>query len=424
MIFILALNQNWRLNQYDVKNAFIHAKIDKEIYVEQPRGFNVSNENEEKFFCKLNKALYGLKQSPRLWYEHLLGILQKHGLEAMPYDSAIFIHRAQKIIIVCHVDDMIITGPCESEIDKLINSLRKSIKIEKIGNINQFLGMQIHTDYNKKSIRLNQNKYTSKLLDKFNKKDFAPVLSPVEQGVNLEKALEQASAQSINQYQQEVGSLIYLAMNTRPDITFAVNRCARFMANPNQTHFKAVDRIWKYLNKYPQLGLCYDCTTINESILGYTDADWGGDTTTRKSTTGYVFQLNNNNISWVSMLQKTIALSSCEAEYMALKEAIKESIYLNNMIRYFYNLIEIKCPAQVPRLLSDSQSALKLANNPEFHKRTKHIDITYHFIRDVIKQKQVELEYINTKSQNADGFTKALDTIKHKGFLLSLKLKE
>ncbi len=123
------------------------------------------------------------------------------------------------------------------------------------------------------------------------------------------------------------------------------------------------------------------------------------------------------------MQQKTVALSSCEAEYMAFKEAIKESIYLNNLIRFYYDLLKSDIPQVIPKLLTDSDSALKLANNPEFHKRTKHIDITYHFIRHSIKEKKVQLVHVGTKNQLADGFTKGLDTIKHKSFLLSLNLK-
>lgn len=427
MIFILAVHNSWHLNQYDVKNAFIHANIDHEIYVEQPHGFEKSsntNQRSKTQYCKLNKALYGLKQSPRLWYEHLLSILKKHDFVAMPYDSAIFVQPNHKIIIICHVDDLIITGPDLGLINTTVYELTKSLKIEKIGNINQFLGMQVITDYKNKKIYLNQNKYTANLLERFEKQNMKPVTSPIELGINLEKSDEVSSKADVNLYQQQVGSLIYLAINTRPDISFAVNRCARFMANPNETHFRALDRIWKYLNKFPEIGLFYDCCKINNKISGYSDADWGGDVLTRKSTSGYIFELNGNIISWLSMQQKTVALSSCEAEYMALKEAIKESIYLNYLLSYYYKLLDIKIPEEIPKLLTDSESALKLANNPEFHKRTKHIDITYHFIRNSIKEHRVHLSYVNTKNQLADGFTKGLDTIKHKSFLLTLKLRQ
>jgi hypothetical protein len=197
------------------------------------------------------------------------------------------------------------------------------------------------------------------------------------------------------------------------------------MANPNITYFKALDRIWKYLNNYPNLGTYYNCNNENKlELRGYTDADWGGDIIGRKSTSGYLFLLNNNTISWASMQQKTVALSSCEAEYMAFKEAIKELIYLNNLTSYFSKFLNIPISNKVPLLLTDSESALKLANNPEFHKRSKHIDITYHFIREAMIDKKANLIHISNKNQLADGFTKGLDNIKHKAFISALNLKE
>lgn len=197
------------------------------------------------------------------------------------------------------------------------------------------------------------------------------------------------------------------------------------MANPNKTHFRALNRIWKYLNNCPNLGAYYNCNNNNIlELRGYTDTDWGGDIIGRKSTSSYLFLLNNNIISWLSILQKTVALSSCEAEYMAFKEAIKELIYLNNLTSYFSNLLNIPINNKTPLLLTDSESALKLANNPEFHKRSKHIDITYHFIREAILEKKANLVYVSTKNQLADGFTKGLDNTKHKAFIKALNLRE
>ncbi|KAI0992373.1 hypothetical protein K3495_g15813 [Podosphaera aphanis] len=212
-------------------NAFIHAEIDKEIYVEQPHGFangQTTNKhipkhdqnqkqkkiqlNQDKKYCRLNKALYGLKQSSRLWYEHLLGILNNFGFSTMPYDNAIFINSIQKIIIICHVDDLIFTGPNQKEINNLVQQISKHIKIETIGNINQFLGMQITTEYENQKIQLNQNKYTANLLERFQKNKMNPVTSPVELGINLEKSTHTASNEDNNLYQQQVGSLIYLVL--------------------------------------------------------------------------------------------------------------------------------------------------------------------------------------------------------------------
>jgi hypothetical protein len=426
LIIILAIYNNWQLNQYDIKNAFVHATIDTEIYMEQPIGFN----NDNKLVCKLNKALYGLKQSPRLWYKHLASILKNLSFTSSSYDEAIFIYNENNIIIIiiCYVDDIIITGNNKDYINKVITNLNKVLKIQYLGNISQFLGLEFITDYINKTIYIHQNKYLDKIKNRFNKENLTPVSTPVELGVQLYKNEDKnkANNNTINLYQQQIGALIYLAINTRPDISFAINRCARYMANPNTSHYKALDRIWKYLNYKPNLGLFYNCQNLQ--LLGYTDADWGGDIITRKSTTGYLFLLGKNTISWNSSLQKTVALSSCEAEYMALKDAIKEALYLNNSLLYLLKQFNISITTSsnnnIPYILSDSQSAIKLAENPEFHKRTKHIDIIYHFIRETIYNKKAQLLYINTKEQLADRLTKGLDNKKHNMFIENISLRD
>ena len=194
---------------------------------------------------------------------------------------------------------------------------------------------------NNKELYINQSKYTREIIKKYNKQDLLPVLTPVELGVQLIKSNTQASKEDIKLYQKQIGALLYLAFKTRPDITYIVNKCSRFMSNPNKLHFKALDRVWKYLNKYPDLGLYYNCNNNNNILKGYCDSDWGGDINTRRSTSGFIFFYNNNLISWNSTLQKTIALSSCKAEYIALKEATKENIYLNNTIRFITNKLQL-----------------------------------------------------------------------------------
>jgi hypothetical protein len=413
----LAISLGWSLYQYDIKNAFVHAKIDKEIYTEQPTGFNNNNNK----VCRLNKALYGLKQSPRLWYKHLSSIFKQLDFEIFAYNEAAFIHTKYSIIVICHVDDLIITGPNKDKIDEIISKITKLLKLQDMGEINQFLGMEFTINRKDKSMYIHQTKYLKNIKKRFHKDKLTPVSTPVELGVNLEKSEDKASKEDILTYQQQVGALLYLAIKTRPDISFAVNRCARYMANPNTTHFRALDRIWKYLNHYENIGILYIATDIIK-LTGYTDSDWGGDTITRKSTTGYVFLLGQNNIiSWNSMQQKTIALSSCEAEYMALKEAAKESIYLENMIKEFTRLLKLDKQKMI--LFTDSESAMKLGENPDFHKRSKHIDIQYHFVRECIEEQKIILAYIPTKRQLADGFTKGLDNIKHKTFIAGMGLK-
>ena len=307
-------------------------------------------------------------------------------------------------------------------IQSIIAEVSKSVKIQDLGPVKDFLGMSINIDYNTQILQIDQIKYINNMLQRFNKAILNPVSTPTDLGVQLQKYEGKVSKEDITLYQQQVGSLLYLTTRTRPDLAFAVGRCSRYASNPGPIHFKALDRIWKYLIYSIDYKLEYQPKDLD--LLGYCDADWGSDIATRRSTTGYLFTLGKNIISWNTMLQKTVALSSCEAEYMALKDATKEAIYLNNTIQHLKDVLKIKdIKGCIPTtILTDSMSAMKLAENPEFHKKSKHIDIIYHFIREAVAEKRVQIIHIPTREQIADGLTKCLDNTKHKDFIAMLKL--
>ena len=189
------------------------------------------------------------------------------------------------------------------------------------------------------------------------------------------------------------------------------------MSNPSEEHFKALNRIWQYIRTTQNKGILYK-GDLEPSIDGYIDSDWGGDYSTRKSTTGYIFLIGNSPISWSLKLQKSVALSSCEAEYMALKEASKELIWLKS----FFSQIELLKSYRVDKIYCDNKSAIDLSKNPEHHARTKYIDIQYHFVRDCIKQEMFKSVYINTKEQLADALTKALDYQSYRNFVNNINL--
>jgi hypothetical protein len=218
-------------------------------------------------------------------------------------------------------------------------------------------------------------------------------------------------------------------VTTRPDIAYSLGECSRYMSNPGPEHYKALDYIWKYLIGTKDYSLTYKGSTI-PILIGYSDSDWGGDYPTRRSTTGYLFTFNNTAISWSSKLQKTIALSSCEAEYMALKETIKEYTWLKLLLNQLSSITATSSTATTTIkdiytnsiLFTDSQSAIQLAKNPEYHARTKHIDIQYHYVRDNILNGFINLKYIPTDQQLADGLTKPLDYTKFRTYTNSIGL--
>ena len=206
-------------------------------------------------------------------------------------------------------------------------------------------------------------------------------------------------------YESLVGSILYLSLCTRPDISFSVNQVSRFMKNPCKKHWIVYKRILRYLKSTAALGLNYQDNTNDSSITltGYCDADWAGDVDDRKSTTGYAIKINDCLINWISKKQSTVSLSSAEAEYMSISAAIQEMKWARNLLTEL-NLLS----SETPTLYCDNQSAITISENDKFHNRTKHIDISHHFIREAIKNKEVELKWIESKGQEADILTKPL----------------
>ncbi len=263
---------------------------------------------------------------------------------------------------------------------------------------------------------MHQKYYIEKILAKF-AKDLKPIQSiPIPTGIKIEPSQETATKEAISLYQQKIGSLIYLGDKTRVDLAYYINLLARFMSNPGPLHEKLLTKLLSYLKGVPDLGLLYHS---KPTLVGYADADWGGDISTRRSTTGYLFLFMNSPISWNSRLQRTVALSSCEAEYMALKEAIKEQAYIKAILRE----IGLFKDLNTDTIYTNSNSAIELAKNPVYHSRTKHVDIQYHYVRENVVNGNTKLTFIPTKGQLADGLTKPLNIEKYKAFTYNIGLR-
>lgn len=231
-----------------------------------------------------------------------------------------------------------------------------------------------------------------------------PVTCPMDINIKFQKANQ--CNEDEYPYRELVGSLMYLATSTRPDIANTVSRLSQFLNCFDKTHWTAAKRVLRYLKKTINYGLIFKNT--DEPLFGYTDADWGNCPDDRKSYTGYCFIFGGSSITWESHKQCTVALSSTEAEYMALSDATKEGIYL----RKLFNEI---CDDKINkvRLLTDNKGSIKLAENPVYHKRTKHIDIRHHFIRDTLKNGIIDVDFVPTEDMGADILTKALTSAKH-----------
>ena len=409
-VFALAASRSWPIYQMDVSGAFLHSLLDSEIYMTPPEGFYPSGS-----VCKIQKSIYGLKQAPYLWFESLCKVLADLGFHSLHSDQCCFINAAQDVIVMVFVDDIQVTGPNAKGIEDLQSGLRAQFKMKDL-KLESYLGLQVERDHS--SLRLHQAPYTVKLLERFGFSRSKSVPTPMTDH-ELGSHDGEPDLELRTLYLQAIGSLLFLANRTRPDIEFAVNLLARFSHNPSQQHWNAVKRVFRYLAGTVNLGIHFQSNANEPFLVGYSDADFAGDVDQRKSTSGYLFILGGGPISWKSQRQRTVTLSTTEAEYAALTEAVRES----NSIRQLLTELGVAVSQPIP-ILEDNISTISLANNHANHKRSKHIDLRNHYCREQATLGSITIRYVGTDQQAADCLTKPLGPQKWKAVLSQLRLSE
>ena len=411
VLLSLAANLDWPLHQLDVKNAFLNGNLEEEVYMDIPTGLKMTwNSNQ---VCRLRKSLYGLKQSPRAWFDRFTKAVKGYGFSQCQSDHTLFVKHSSEgklAIIIVYVDDIILTGNHEEEIDSLKTSLMKEFEIKDLGNLKYFLGMEIARS--KKGIVVSQRKYILDLLNETGMLGCRPAETPMDTTVKLGEKDGSAPVDK-GRYQRLVGKLIYLS-HTRPDISFPVSMVSQFMNNPTEQHMTVVTKILRYLKMTPGKGLFFQRTT-NREIDIYSDADWAGSITDRRSTSGYCSFVWGNLVTWRSKKQPVVARSSAEAEFRAMAQGICEGIWLKRLLE------ELRVPVKYPMILHcDNQAAISIAKNPVHHDRTKHVEIDRHFIKEKIEQGIFEVSYTPTHCQTADILTKALARSKYEDLIKKL----
>ncbi|EPZ37091.1 hypothetical protein O9G_005746, partial [Rozella allomycis CSF55] len=414
----LSAKYGWILHQADVETAYLNGTVREVLYMEQPEGF--AAKGAEDMVCKINKALYGLKQAGREWNRRIDRDLKRAGFKRCKADYCVYTKRVRDkiIIIALYVDDIIIAANCAELLKETKEYLAQQYKIKDLGKLNWCLGVHIEQDEKNKEIRMSQEAFIDETLRKFGFEDCAGIATPMEKGIyysadqSPKNETEKARMASIP-YREAIGNLQWLQAMTRPDISSAVSIASRFVENPGEEHWKLLKRIMRYLKATKKYCLTYKCDggavrKENERIEveGFSDADWATDRDNRKSTTGYLIYLDGNLVSWKSRKQQTNALSTAEAEYMALADTAREGLWMMKLIK------ELRIPRRwKPRALKineDNQSTIRIAQIYESNEKTKHIEQKYHFIRDKIEKGRIYLNYVNTKEMVADALTKGL----------------
>lgn len=399
LLFAFAVENDLSIDQMDVVTAFLNGDLTEQVYMKQPKLCEIKG--KEDHVCLLKKGLYGLKQAPRAWNKKLHDVLTEMKFKRSDNEPCVYIRKM--IIIAVYVDDILIFYNNEKEKDSVKNELKRKFEMKDLGKIDSFLGMKINRL--EEEISVDQSDYIDAVLKKFGMSDCKPVKTPLPTGLKLDKPSEDHVPSKEIPYQSLIGSVMYLAVCTRPDISYAVSYLSQFNSCYTSEHWAAAKRLLRYLKGTINYKLRFVKT--RKSLNGYVDADHAGDHSDRKSFTGFVYIYGGAPVSWESKKQRTVALSSAEAEYVAMSEACREAVFLKTLLR------EISGKDATVMLFSDSQSAIQMAQNPVHHQRTKHIDVRCHFIREKLNNKVVSLEYLQTELMTADIFTKALPKCKH-----------
>lgn len=411
------VNQDLELEQMDVKTAFLHGTLEQELYMEQPEGFEVDEEKDQ--VCLLKKSLYGLKQSPRLWNKRFHQFMKEQKFSRSEHDSCVYVKEVNFswVYLLLYVDDMLLAAKDMAEINKLKNVLSSEFEMKDMGAASRILGIDIKRDRKEGVLYLSQSCYLKKVVQKFKMAEAKTVNTPIGGHFKLSAVKDVSECIDIDRfpYSSVVGSLMYAMVGTRPDMAYAIGLISRFMSKPGNMHWEAVKWLLRYVKGSSELNLVFT-RSKDFRIQGYCDSDFAGDLDKKRSISGYVFTVGGNTISWKSGLQPVVALSTTEAEYIALSEAVKEAIWIKGLLN------DMGFKQETATVWCDSQSAICLSKNNTFHERTKHVAVKYHFIRDVIEDGEVEVNKIHTSRNPADILTKTIPVNKFVAALDLLRL--
>ena len=401
------------LKQLDVATAFLNGALDENVYVQIPPG--LSDQYPNKCF-HLRKAIYGLKQAPRVWWLNLSNTLTSNGFTPSYADTCLF-HRKGKhglVLMLVYVDDVLAVGHSD-DVAEALKVITDTYKCSEPEDARSFLGMAINRNRRAGTLTLSQPTYVTDLAKKHN---FAPdvrsnrsiPITPIKDNADAGPPLPLN-----NEYASLVGSLLYLANCTRPDLSFAVSTLARHLRAPCAKHMGIAKDLLRYALTTRTLGLTFRRPTSpfhSIQLVGYSDSDYANfnlpepdELITRRSVTGFIFLANGTPVSWQSKKQVTVSRSSDEAEYQAMATAASQALWLRKLVA------ELDPPARKLTMWCDNTAALAHVHSPGSINKTKHVDIQYQFVLDRQTRGDLNFKYIHTSENLADIFTKALTKV-------------
>lgn len=396
---------------------------------------------------RLRKALYGTKQASHVWHASIHRTLTSLGFRACTADPCVYVRvspsTGDPILLGLFVDDLLAVHSPRAAVEwnRVKAQLQSTYRMKDLGDAEWVLGMKVTRDRDRRRLELSQARYVDKMLTEFQMTECKPASTPEQHGKQLSKKDEaiddsERATMAGRPHLELVGSLLYKSISTGPDIAHATSLLARYMAKPGEACWTAAKRCLRYLkatrDQHLTFGLHLDLRTDQQqsnkqhkvqglpstlaefplNITAYCDADWAGDVDDRRSTSGCILRLAGNTVAWASKKQPTVALSTAEAEYMAMAAALTEAKWLKSLLTE----LGIPTDAKPIRLLCDNQAAIRIASpdTSTGHTRCKHIDVRHHFVREHVVAGTVSVEWVSTSDQLADCCTKALDQVAFK----------
>ncbi len=396
----VSIRLKFHLKQLDVETAFLNGVLKEVVFIKVPEGYNEANVS----YLRLLKALYGLPQSPRCWYDHLKEVLCKLGFRVSRVESCLFVLIKTNIVvlILAYVDDFFIAGNKIEEVNNVITRMQEHFTVKVMSNVSSFIGF--HLNICDDAIDIDQTAYIEAIAKKYEVTNVKPTTTPMEQKLNLENKNGGSNSLCVLKFQKLLGAINYVMERTRPDVSYSTNKLSRYTLKATDELYKYLLRILKYLWTTKDMKLKMRYVSDVSPLEAYCDASWASESES-KSTTGYVVKVYGNLVLFKSRKQKLVALSTAEAEYVALSECAKDVMWIRNL------LIECGINVGVCVIFCDSQSAMKIAAAEGKCNRSRHISIKYHFIQDLVGKGFIKLEYVTSSRNLADFLTKATDSV-------------
>lgn len=405
LLLTIAGKRRLKIYHYDAKTAFLNGELKETIFMKQPEGYAIAG--KEHLVCNLMKSLYGLKQAAKVWNEKLHRTIISLGFKQSTSDPCLYSKQTKNEVqyMIVYVDDILIASSNTQEICETASGLERKFELTQLGELEHYLGINVQKD-SEGIYSINQEQYIDKIIERFGQVHAKPSKIPLDTGY-FKMSENKTPMTNSDDYQKLIGALLYVTTHTRPDIAASVSILSQKVKQPSMNDWTEAKRVLRYLKGTKNLRL--KLGGKNSGLIVYADADFAEDKTDRKSHSGHLFQYNGGAIAWSCRKQTCTAWSSCEAEYISLAEASRELLWIRRLLEDFHE----KQPGAT-RVYEDNQSTIKLIKSKEFRNRTKHIDIKYHFVSDLVEKKVIDLQYCPTEDMIGDMFTKPLQQIKLK----------